>query len=124
MSGQRSDAVTDERHWREERLAESAGEEEQAGTPRTGLGERVDDPRPLVLGPWAHRFASPPPDILIDVTSAAGRSTAANEVAEHIRAELSRGRSLYCIVHDPYILRRLGGFDGRALPAHCLEGVH
>lgn len=85
-----------------------------------GVGVRVDRPAPLQPGPWADRFLSPPPDIAIAIRPATGRLTSAAAVSDHIREELNAGRSLYCIVHDAAVQDRLGGFDGRALPEHCV----
>ncbi len=77
-------------------------------------------PAPAKPGPWADRSLSPPPDIAIAIKPASGRMRAAAAVSDHIREQLNQGRSLYCIVHDPVVQARLGGFDGRALPEHCL----
>lgn len=72
---------------------------------------------------WADRWLSPPPDIEIGTSPPGARARAAQEIADHVRAELGRGRSLYCIVHDPEVRSRIGGFDGRALVPGCLEQV-
>ena len=77
---------------------------------------------PVTPGPWADKFLAPPPDIAIPTSPPGGRARAAREVGAHVRGELERGRSLYCIVHDGYVLARTGGFDGRALP-HGLPEV-
>ncbi len=90
---------------------------------RSGSGLRVDDPLPLERGPWADKWADPPPDIIIDTSPRGARCRAAEQIAEHVRDELERGRSLYCIVHDGHIRARIGGFDGRALPSRFLEGL-
>ena len=58
----------------------------------------------------------------VETSPPGGRSLAAGQIAEHLAAELLRGRALYCIVRDEYVLSRIGGYDGRALPPHCLKG--
>ncbi|WP_158276587.1 hypothetical protein [Paraconexibacter algicola] len=89
-------------------------------------------PRPAVAdaapprstpGPWARKYVAPPPDIAMTITPAGARARAAQQVGAHIATELERGRSLYCVVHDPEILARLGGFDGRALATPGAEGI-
>jgi hypothetical protein len=85
-----------------------------------GVGLRVDRPARVEPGPWADKFLSPPPDIAVAISPATGRRAAATAVSEHILEQLEAGRSLYCIVHDPEVQAHLGGFDGRALPEHCL----
>jgi len=64
---------------------------------------------------WQRLWATPPADIAIAISPADARSRSAREVGEHISAQLDLGRSLYRIVHDAYIVTRIGGFDGRAL---------
>ena len=71
-------------------------------------------------GPWANRWCEPPQDVAIGISPAGARARAAREVAEHVAGELERGRSLYCIVRDRFVQARIGGFDGRALPAEAL----
>jgi hypothetical protein len=86
-------------------------------------GARAHELHHVVLGPWADKWTSPPPDIAIETLPPGGRERAAREVAEHVRDELFRGRSMYCIVHDQYVQDRIAGPDGRALTPHCLTGV-
>jgi hypothetical protein len=80
---------------------------------------RPDEAQPLgpvpVPGPWAVKWVAPPPDVAVPTDPPERRSRTAGEVGDHVAAELRRGRSLYCIVHDAYVQERLGGFDGRAL---------
>lgn len=78
-------------------------------------------PAAAELGPWAHKWLEPPPDITIATSPAGGRTQAAREIAQHVLSELARERSLYCIVDDRCVQARIGGFDGRALPSHCLQ---
>jgi hypothetical protein len=67
--------------------------------------------------PWTPLWASPPADVAIAITPQDARARSADEVGEHVANELGRGRPLYCIVRDRYVADRIGGFDGRALPA-------
>ena len=91
------------------------------GTTTRSLG---GDGLPRVTpGPWAGKLVAPPPDLAIPISPPEARARAAREVGEHVSAELGRGRSLYCIVHDEYLVARIGGFDGRALPPSCLPGA-
>ncbi len=71
----------------------------------------------------AQMFLNPPADVAMAIRPHDARAAAAAQVAEHIRAQLEAGRSLYCIVHDEAVQRLIGGFDGRALPAHCLPAA-
>ncbi|MFN8217787.1 MAG: hypothetical protein U0R71_14430 [Solirubrobacterales bacterium] len=71
--------------------------------------------------PWAHKWGAPPPDVPIPTSPPGARARAAAEVAGHVRAELFLGRSLYSIVHDEFVLERIGGPDGRALTGSCLR---
>ena len=81
--------------------------------PATDAGELPQ----AASGPWSDRWGAPPADVAIDVVPRGARAAAAREVADHLCRELELGRSLYCIVRDPYVEERIGGFDGRALPA-------
>lgn len=81
----------------------------------TTLDTASVQPQPVTLGPWAGKWVSPPPDIAVPTVPEDARATTARAVADHIADALLRGRSLYCVVHDPFVLERIGGFDGRAL---------
>lgn len=60
-------------------------------------------------------WATPPADIAVPISPQNARAQSAREVGNHVTTELDRGRPLYCIVHDPFVVDRIGGFDGRAL---------
>jgi hypothetical protein len=62
---------------------------------------------------------APPADVRVETSPPGARARTATEIAEHIRRELRSGRSLYCVVHDRYVLERIGGYDGRATPSPC-----
>lgn len=75
------------------------------------------------VGGWAGRWGNPPPDLAVGTSPAEARALRAREIGQHVARELERGRPLYCIVRDEYIAERIGGFDGRALPASAGRGL-
>ena len=87
------------------------------GVERFQLRGAIADER----GGWEDRWGSPPPDVAIATSPPDARASAAGDVGEHVARELNRGRSLYCIVRDPFVAVRIGEFDGRALPVGCWE---
>ena len=66
------------------------------------------------------RWSRPPRDRTVAIVPSDGRKRAARAVAAHIEKELARGRPLYCVVRDEFVARRIGEFDGLALPTSCL----
>lgn len=88
-----------------------------------GAAERAPGAPDGRVGRWADRWESPPPDVAVETSPPGRRARCAGEVAHHVARELERGRPLYCVVRDEYIAQRIGGFDGRALPASLAAGA-
>ena len=85
----------------------------------------LSEPRPaestaLPAPAWTHKWSAPPPDVAVETCPPGRRERAAREIGEHVAAELTRGRPLYCVVRDGFVAARIGAFDGRALPPHPL----
>ncbi len=93
------------------------------GTATRVTPEQAPPRAPAPHDAWGDRWGRPPADVAIGTAPPGLRAQAAREVGDHVAAELLRGRSLYRIVRDGYVRERIGGFDGRALPPHCLAPV-
>jgi hypothetical protein len=75
------------------------------------------------IGSWSERWIAPPPEVVIITSPQGALAPAAREIAERLRPEPDRGRSAACTLRDEEVHDRVGGFDGRALLPHCVEGL-